>query len=98
VKTFNNKLDSLLIPILFGGDGVLEEDGSELMHRVIKAQKSRLNKTHQSIIDLICETVEEAKPDNRVANSWQAGIEVKAFEDATRVFQDNLINIVRGNK
>ena len=93
MKTFNEKLDDLLIPILFGEEGILKPDGSSLIDQVIYSQKSKLKKTHKAIIDLICEAVEHIHTDN----AWTVDTDLYyGFCEGSDEFKRNLINIVRG--
>lgn len=47
-----DEIDELLIPMLFGEEGMIEPDGSNLLDLVIKAQKSKLYRDKQAILAL----------------------------------------------
>ena len=47
-----DEIDEFLIPMLFGEEGMIEPDGSNLLDLVIKAQKSKLYKAKQAILAL----------------------------------------------
>ena len=106
MTNYNEKLDKILsyeyevegCQALHSGSKCLHCNGDPCPHckRWGGRQRTEVRsmvdkKTRQAIASLIKELVAEAKPEALVATSWQQGIEKKAFENAIRVFEQNLL-------
>lgn len=63
--------------------------GTQYVYGIFEAQ--------QAIDKLMLELVASAKPAEYQAESWQQGLEKKAFDDAVRVYEYKLTTIVKGD-
>ena len=52
-KLTNEKIDEILIPMLFGEEGMAKQDGSSLMGQIVYSQNSKLSKSREKIESLI---------------------------------------------
>ena len=73
--TPEQKIDEILIPILFGEDGMLKPDGSSLISRILYAQKSKLAKSRKQLLSLLNE--EKIKSIEATRNSSPAEIDAR---------------------
>ncbi len=77
-KTFNYN-------VYFGVDGgdyaISFDEAIDEIVSLIRTEKLKL------LAEVRERVIEQAKPDERKATSWQQGIEVAAYEDAVRVYE-----------
>lgn len=52
-SNIDEELDKLLIPIIFGEDGMTKPDGSSLIDQIVYSQKSKLAKSRNEFKQLI---------------------------------------------